>query len=163
VTGICKKLERPLCTARYLAVRANASTLLGVPPTNPRIHPYAHLGRYGQGLEILELLVVLVAHVRCIHALAFWRIVILVEAAGVCGMSDFWHNGAFRPPLIHRIPIYGLEVDVILDASSTVGKVPQTLSWVDSAETSDKLTSIGSHSMGIPDLSTADPLYTILA
>jgi len=114
-------------------------------------------------LEILELLVVLVAHVRCIHALAFWRIVILVEAAGVCGMSDFWHNGAFRPPLIHRIPIYGLEVDVILDASSTVGKIPQTLSWVDSAETSDKLTSIGSHSMGIPDLSTADPLYTILA
>lgn len=113
--------------------------------------------------EILELLIVLVAHVRCIHALAFRCIVILVEAASVCGMSDLWDNGAFRSPLIHRIPIYGLEIDVILDASSSVGKVPQTLSWVDSAETSDQLASIGSHSMGIPDLATADSLYPILA
>lgn len=113
--------------------------------------------------EILELLVVLVAHVRCIHALAFRCIVILVEAASVSGMFDLWDNGAFRSPLIHRIPVYGLEIDVILDASSSVGKVPQTLSGIDSAETRDQLASVGCHSMGISDLATADSLYPMLA
>jgi len=99
---------------------------LSFEPSKPRVRPYAHVDRYKQPGEskIFEFLVVLVAHIPCIHALAFWRIVILIEAAGVCSMFDIWDNGSFCPPLIHRIPIYVLEVDVILDASSTVGKVP---------------------------------------
>src|SRR3569833_2700992 len=103
----------------------------------------AGLTWHAQGLEVFEVLVVLLRHLGRVRVLADVVLGVYIEALGVARETDRRDDGSAGAAVVDVIPVHSLEERVLPDLGRAATNVPQPPRPVDRAELPEDVLGVG--------------------